>query len=398
MTDRAPLWPRIDAWELEDFFRSLRAAVLELEEADRTGRLAERLANTDVLERIGPEIAQSYERLAEERSERLLSLRQDAVHALIDQARREIFELREYASARRYGEADHATAGDAFDLAGEHDETGMPRPQTSRAPRLIAARLREGVEEYLRIDQVVAVRFWGIGFVFDDQETTNEIAREVARQTASRLGRDLRHLQKVLLRFRPDDPTAVTRMVPRPEERGFEQLMLDILNEERPCARAAPLSEDFLEKTDLRVRFPGLERKRGGRVQVTQITDEVMHRDKLQRIRHVNQFVVLSPLTLARFVNGELHRAPNETRALEHFDLDAFWHCLPDLPSDVPSLAAMIKRLFLSAVRRPHDSPRGPLANVPWALRNVLRMYVRHDVFRATRELREHLNRSPRSS
>lgn len=392
MTERAPTWPRIDAWELEDFFRSLRASVLELEEANRLGVLRERLADSGLLDRVGPEIAQSYERLAEERSERLLSLRQDAVHALIDQARREIFDLREYATARAFRGEGPASVGDAFDLAGEHEEPQNGRAAApTRPPRLVAARLRDGVEEYLRIDQVVAVRFWGIGFVFDDQETTNEIAREVARQTASRLGRDLRHLQKVLLRFRPNDPTAVTRMVPRPDERGFEQLMLDILNEERPCARAAPLSEDFLEKTDLRVRYPGLERKRGGRVQVTQITDETMHREKLQRIRHVNQFVVLSPLTVARFVNGELHRGEDEPRALEHFDLDAFWHCLPDLPSDVPSLAAMIKRMLLSAVRRPHDSPRGPLANVPWALRNILRIYVRNDVFRATRELRDHL-------
>lgn len=391
MTERAPIWPRIDAWELEDFFRSLRAAVLELEEANRAGNLAACLADSGLIERVGPEIAQSYERLAEERSDRLLSLRQDAVHALIDQARREIFELREYATARAFRGEGSGAVGDAFDLACEHEENGHGRHHVARPPRLIAARLRDGVEEYLRIDQVVAVRFWGIGFVFEDQEMTNEIAREVARQTANRLGRDLRHLQKVLLRFRPNDPTAVTRMVPRPEERGFEQLMLDILNEERPCARAAPLSEDFLEKTDLRVRYPGLERKRGGRVQVTQITDEGMHRDKLLRIRHVNQFVVLSPLMLARFVNGELHRGPNEPHALEHFDLDAFWHCLPDLPSDVPSLAAMIKRILLSAVRRPHDSPRGPLANVPWALRNILRIYVRNDVFRATRELRDHL-------
>jgi hypothetical protein len=394
VNDRPPLWPHIEAWELEDFFRSLRAAVVELEEANRNGTLPERLLDSELRERVGPEIAESYERLAEERSERLLMLRQDAVHALIDQARREIFEIREYASARPFvaSRARQACAGgDAFELAGDDSESAFNHGPSSS--RLVAARLGNGPEEYLRLDQVVALRFWGIGFVFDDQDATHEVAREIARQTAARLGRDLRHLQKVLLRFRPNDPGAVTRMVPRPEERGFEQLMLDILNEERPCARAAPLSEDFLEKTDLRVRYPGLARRRGGRVQVTQITDEVMHREKLERIRHVNQFVVLSPLMLARFVNGELHHESGERGALEHFDLDPFWHCLPDLPSDVPALAALIKRSLVGALRRPRTSPRGPLAHVPWPLRNVLRLYVKSDVFRATRELREHLSR-----
>lgn len=390
MHDRTPPWPRLDAWELEDFFRSLRAAVLEYEEGFRTGTLGAKLADLELSERVGPDIAQTYERLAAEGSDRLIELRQSAVHALIDQARQEIFELREFASARVIATARGAraepngTAAPPDDAEHSHD---------TRPPRIVAASLRDGPEEFVRLDQVLAARFWGIGFVFDDPPTTTEVAREVARETASRLGRDLRHLQKVLLRFRPNDVSAVTRMVPRPEERGFEQLMIDILNEERPCSRAAPLSEDFLEKTDLRVRYPGLERKRGGRVQVTQITDETMHREKLERIRHVNQFVVLSPLTLARFVNGELHQRGNGPRALEHFDLDAFWHCLPDLPTDVPSLAASIKRLLIGALRRPVASPRGPLAHVPWALRNVIRIYVRNDVFRATRELRDHLSR-----
>ena len=47
--------------------------------------------------------------------------------------------------------------------------------------------------------------------------------------------------------------------------------ILDILNEDERYARVAPLIEDFLEKTDLRVRYPRLKRKRGGRVQVTSI-------------------------------------------------------------------------------------------------------------------------------
>lgn len=385
MSEVVPSWPRIDAWELEDFFRTLRATVLELEDAHRTHRLKERLADPELVERIGPDILESYERLVHERSQRLRELRMDAVHALIDQARREIFEIRSFATAR------------PFEREGLNGPAGIPHALPtleSKTPRLVAARLLDAHEEYLRLDQIIAVRFWGIGFVFDDQEITSALAREIARQTAARLGRDLRHLQKVLLRFRPQDPQHVTRMVPRPEERGFEQLMLDILNEDRPCARAAPLSEDFLEKTDLRVRYPGLERKRGGRVQVTQITDDKMHREKLERIRHVNEFVVLSPLTLARFVNGELHRDDREARSLEHFDLDAFWHCLPDLPTDVPALAASIKRLLIQALRAPIRSPRGPLSSVPWPLRNVIRIFVRQDVFRATRELRDHQTRS----
>jgi hypothetical protein len=391
------LWPAIGAWELEDFFRRLRATVLDLESANRGHRLAERLAEPEVRRAVGPEVIQGYERLLRERSDRLEGLRLDAVHALLDQARREIFEIREYATARVLADGAGEDGGETDDAASSFDADDadggcLADPRGMKGAILhgdvVAARLGNGPEEYLRLDEVLAARFWGVGFVFDDPARTDFVAGEIARQTASRLGRDLRHLQKVLLRFRPQNPEQVLRMVPKPEERGFEQLMLDVLNEERPCARAAPLSEDFLEKTDLRVRYPGLERKRGGRVQVTQITDDALHRGKLERIRYVHQFVVLSPLTLASFVDGELHRKDEGPRVLEHFDLDAFWHCLPDQPTDLAALAASIKRLLIGALRAPIKSPRGPLAQVPWALRNVIRLYVKHDVFRATSALR----------
>lgn len=372
-------WPILDYWELDQFFRELRAAVVALEQAFTEGSLRARLADRGLKARVGSEILQSYERLAGDDPTHLHRLRIDAVHALLDQAREEIFNIREYAQA---------VVEDSRMVPRVDPETGAVR--SVRQIRLVRASLGGGAPEAVRLDQMLAARFWGLGFQFDDVETTNEVAREVARSTAARLGRDLRHLQKVLLRFRPSDPSLVVRMVPRPEERGFEQLMLDVLNEERACARAAPLSEDFLEKTDLRVRYPGLARKRGGRVQVTQITDPALHRGKLDKIRWLDQFVVLSPLTLARFVDQQVHRPDDEHRALHHFDLDSFWRCLPDLPQDVDALAFTIKRLLLLPLRNPRRHPRGPLSQVPWALRQVVRIYVKHDVFRATRALRDH--------
>ena len=70
-------------------------------------------------------------------------------------------------------------------------------------------------------------------------------------------------------------------------------------NEHEHHARIAPLHEDFLEKTDIRVRYPGLKRRRGARIQVTQIADYELHDEKVSRIRASNEFVILSPRTLA---------------------------------------------------------------------------------------------------
>lgn len=382
----ADAWPTLQYWELDDFFRDLRAGVVALEEAFHARRLEERLLDTALTELVGPDIVETYERLAGAVDEPHAGLRQETVHGLLDQAREETFNIHQWCDARVAGQ--RVAAPDLDEAA------GADRVE-SRQIRLIAARLGGGPEEFLRLDQVISLRFWGVGFQFEDPEDSNHVARLVAARTASRLARDLRHLQKVLRRFRPSDPAARPRLVPRPEERGFEQLMLDILNEERRCARPAPLSEDFLEKTDIRVRYPGLDRRRGGRVQVTQITDTMRHEEKLGRIRKLDQFVILSPLALARFINREVHQDDDRERVLQHFDLDAFWRCLPNQPTDIDQLAYTIKRLLLEPLRTPRRNPRGPVALVPWALKQIVRIYVQHDTFRATDRLRAHERSRP---
>lgn len=379
-------WPVIQFWELDDFFRTLRAGVIALEEAFQQRRLAVAIEDTAVTESVGPDIAETYVRLAQNPDEPHALLRQETVHGLLDQAREEIFNIHQWCDAR---------AAACRVLVG--DPPSGREPGEARAIRLAAARVGGGPEEFLRLDQLISSRFWGIGFHFEDPDDTNYVARLVAARTASRLARDLRHLHKVLRRFRPLDPNARPRMVPRPEERGFEQLMLDILNEERRCARPAPLSEDFLEKTDIRVRYPGLDRRRGGRVQVTQITDTARHEEKLSKIRKLDQFVILSPLTLARFINREVHQDNDKDRVLQHFDLDAFWRCLPNQPTDIDQLAYTIKRLLLEPLRSPRRNPRGPVALVPWALKQIIRIFVRHDTFRATERLREHERNDPKN-
>ena len=378
MVDPHEDWPQIEAWGLDDFFRELRAQVLELEDAYHRRELAGRVADDGLEETLGRDVFETYRRLADQRPAREDALRQETVHALLDQAREEIFSIRQWCDARVV-----------------HTESVMRVPPgggeatESRAIATIGARLGRGREEYMRLDQVISARFWGIGFNFDDVDVTNEVARLIAARTAARLARDLRHLRKVLCRFRPTEDVQHLRLVPKPEERGFEQLMLDILNEERRCARPAPLSEDFLEKTDLRVRYPGLDRRRGGRVQVTQITDVDRHAEKTAKIRRLEQFTILSPLTLARFINRQVHVDEDDARTLHHFDLDSFWRCLPNQPTDIDQLAYTVKRLLLDPLRSPRRNPRGPVAAVPWALKQIIRIYVRGDTFRATRVLRE---------
>jgi hypothetical protein len=94
-------------------------------------------------------------------------------------------------------------------------------------------------------------------------------------------------------------------------------LILDILNEDDRRARMAPLVEDFLEKTDFRVKYPEVKRRRGARVQVTSIIALELHETKLQAINLAEELVFLSPLSLAKFASW-----PYGTGASTHSPVD----------------------------------------------------------------------------
>lgn len=266
-----------------------------------------------------------------------------------------------------------AVAGPSADGA---DSAAAPAPSLP-----IEARFPGGPAVALRVDQAIAAHFWGIRFAFEDPEAAEGFARAVMRHTVARLAQDLAGVHKVLLRFDGRDVGDGLVLLPAPKHRRFEHLMLDILNEDAPRARFAPLVEDFLEKTDLRVRYPGLGRPHGGRVQVTQISRADLHGEKLAAIRRVAELVILSPLALA-----ESLLPPDEPIGAALGDaLGMHW---PAPPASVEELAGHLRACLLDAVHAPLSSPLGPLAVVPAPLRALIRRFVREETFRATQTLR----------
>ena len=227
-------------------------------------------------------------------------------------------------------------------------------------------------------------------FKFETLNLCDAFAQEVVRSATRRLASDLLGLQRILERFSPKTPTQELRIVPYPEEKGFEHLILDILNEDDRHARLAPLVEDFLEKTDLRVKYSGLERRRGGRVQVTSIVAPELHETKLEAIKLADEFVFLSPLSLAEFVSSLQGRTPaSSVSGKPSFALAPLWDCLEVKPIDVPQLASELKRIMFCALTGTPDSPLGPMVKVPLPIRQLIRLFVETHAIASTSRLRE---------
>ncbi|MFO1054138.1 MAG: hypothetical protein U1F36_18125 [Planctomycetota bacterium] len=354
-----PRWPDCGAWDLDAFFGELRNAVLELEQAAAEGRLRGELAQPGLVEVIGPDLVATYRNLARRRlsedAERH-DKRREAVHALLAQLRDEAFVVRKWGVAR--------------------GSLWQKKPSLETEV--------EGTEAVLqRLDQVAARRFWGIGFVHEeDVDASDELARHAVRRSVRRFARDLRDLADVLRR-RTD---AGVILVPNHEDRRFEQLMLDILDENHHRAEPARLAEDFCQKTDLRVRYPGLDRVRGARVQVKATKSPKIHEMRIADIRDRDTFVILSPVAIAGFIDDIVAR--RLPPLLDRAQLEAFWRSIPGEPTTIDELAPAIGRVLERALSRPNSDPRGPMALVPEALRAVVRCYVKHEAFRSTEALR----------
>jgi hypothetical protein len=242
----------------------------------------------------------------------------------------------------------------------------------------------------LRLDQMLNARFWRIGFTFETSDLRDEFAQRVVRAATNRLASDLFGLQKILERFKPTSPDAELKIVPHPKDKRFEHLILDILNEDFRHASSAPLLEDFLEKTDLRVNYPGLSRRRGGRVQVTSIIAPELHKAKLDAIRSSEEFVFLSPLSLAQFVNNiQDNSRIGATFGTSSSSLAALSQCVNVELGNAPQLAFELKRIMPDALTRTADSPLGPLAAVPLPIRQLVRLFVETQARASTSKLRE---------
>lgn len=438
--------PRVRVHELDQFFRDLREAVLALEQAYVQGTLAEQLKQMAIEARFGNGLARSYRFLL--KASRLPDpegLRRKTVHALLEQTRDELFETDIWFHADIQtvaANADPSFAIDAFPVS-EPSENSIATPEITpselvpeqlfgaEAPVASAVPLdseleaidtiladEEGVDARedatevledlvpvssvryivsqglpapvsLRLDQVLAARSWGLGFFFNDMEETDRVTDLRARLALEHLARDLLDLSRMLPRLLRGKPGQYPPLVPPRFSRAAEQLIVDIVNEHEANASLSRLCEDYLQKTDLRVRFPGLQRRRGARVQVTLGPSQAHHQQKLDTIRNPDHFVILSPWSLATAIPHFGSQATGQQVPMDHDLVQRFWRSLSGQPASLESLSYTIRGILHTAIHSPIEDPRGPLALVPEAVRELIRTWVKHEAFRSTQAMRE---------
>ncbi len=436
--------PRVRVRELDQFFRDLRETVLALEQAYVQGTLAEQLKHMAIESRFGNGLARSYRFLL--KASRLPDpegLRRNTVHALLDQTRDELFETDIWFHADIQavpvpGEsASQANPTPATTVSAPNLESNcLDAEDTSPPPELAPIPVPEGNMDYelegadtilaeedgvdgredvtevledlvpvsslryvvsqglatpvsLRLDQVLAARSWGVGFFFNDMEETDRVADLRARLALEHLARDLLDLSRMLPRLLRGKPGQYPPLVPPRFSRAAEQLIVDIVNEHEANASLSRLCEDYLQKTDLRVRFPGLQRRRGARVQVTLGPTQSHHQQKIDTIRNPDHFVILSPWALATAIPHFGSQATGNQVPMDHDLVRRFWRSLSGQPASLESLAYTIRGILHTAIHSPILDPRGPLALVPEAVRELIRAWVKHEAFRSTSAMRE---------
>ncbi|MBI1212977.1 MAG: hypothetical protein GC190_16060 [Alphaproteobacteria bacterium] len=373
-------WPLIEYTDVPNFCRQICEAVVELERAYEAGQLSSLLASGTFEEALGSSLYRTYSKLGDNTPGPLQMLRVDAVSALLAQLRNDLVPSRSAHAKVRM-----PSAGDA-----SRAESRSYYPLSASPYEFFDARFDDESYISIHIDQMLDARFWGIGFSFEAPDLCNEFARRVVRIAVGRLANDLLGLQKIIDRFNPKTQKQELKIVPYPVDRRFEHLMLDVLNEEGRHARVAPIVEDFLEKTDLRVRYAGLQRKLGSRVQVTSVAEPELHKAKLGAIKLAEEFVFLSPLSLAEYVVSLQGRTRvNQNSDALPFELASLWDCLDEKPMDVLQLASELKRVMLQAMSGPPNSPLGPMVRVPHPLRHLIRHFVETHAFTSTARLRE---------
>jgi hypothetical protein len=372
-------WLVISQSNVTDFCREICGSILELERAFEAGKLSISLTSGRVKEVLGPQLNETYGKLAADVPGPLHHLRIEAIRALLAQLQNDLVPTQvAQAEVRMPPECDPAAA-----------EPATYSPPNLRF-KLVDASFDGASSTTLRVDQMLNARFWRIGFRFETVDLCDAFARLLVRSATRRLASDLLGLQRILARFSPKALQRELRIVPHPVEKRFEHLILDILNEDDRHAYLASLVEDFLEKTDLRVKYAGLERRRGGRLQVTSIVAPELHKSKLDAIKLAEEFVFLSPLSLAEFV-GSLkgHSLAVSISGTPSFTLTPLWNCIEAKPADVPQLASELKRIMFCALTEKPDSPLGPMVRVPLPIRQLIRFFVETRAIASTRKLRE---------
>ena len=256
-------------------------------------------------------------------------------------------------------------------------ETAVNKQGKSRIKALVVE--VDGQPVTLSLDQALRASKWGLGFKLEDPSHEDWIATRLMRQTVEALASDLRSLQSIELitKLKRGD----LRIIPGIKGYLFEEMMMDILNENGHSTRRASLLEDFFEKTDLRYKVEGLQRRKGARIQVTYTTKPDLLKQKLAQIKHRSEYIILSPLSLAEALSRD-HKA-----LAKRFDVGQVWDCVGKLAT-VKEVATALRKILLDALDRAPEHPMGPIAFVPEPVKHLIQFYVEREAFRTTHMLR----------
>lgn len=357
-------WPPAEWCDLDKARGALVWGVRALETALARRSLEHTLADRRLHDAVGPSIVAAYGAIAAEPDLYLGPPRERTVDQLLEQV-----VARLAPPVRTYPAR----------LVGKGSQTGPLRGGV----RVVVS---DPAGVSLRLDQAIGARFWGIGFQWDDAAAGDRLALATLRTVADGMAADLRHATRIHNRNH-EDPRFPDLIPPLPQRR-YERLMHDILDEHHAVGTPATLEEDYLQKTDLHVRFerPNHSPTRA-RVQVTALTSLAMHEAKLARIYYRENYVILSPVALADFLEEELHGRrrfhaplPDELLAALRAEFGA--------PMHFAELVDAVASRFRAALARPAEDPRGPLAQVPEVLRSLVRLWALRSAFRSHRLVR----------
>jgi len=164
--------PAVRAVDMEEYVQRLRVAVGRLEDAFAARSLADVLADPALADCIGRDLADVYERLARHHAVPS-GFRARNVAALLEST------VRILASPACWYPASDVSAGMSPLVEPGAGDAGELRER--RRVELIATEGPEG-RVSLRFDQMLSVRFWGIGFTFADEEVADVVLAVAIRQ------------------------------------------------------------------------------------------------------------------------------------------------------------------------------------------------------------------------
>jgi hypothetical protein len=118
-----------------------------------------------------------------------------------------------------------------------------------------------------------------------------------------------------------------------------------------------------------------------------------LYQEKLSRIKLLGEFVILSPVSLARALQQQ---GTGESQLMSAGEFKGRRDYFHGPSKSFPDLAGKIKTVLLDALDKATDHPFGPMASVPRPLRVLIRNYVMNEAYRTTDLLRERERSSSR--